>query len=281
MNHQPENMENALTGSQSSHASLRDIHSINPTQLMARIESYEGREKKGISDVRRTFCLFVTFDLLFVTLLWIIESNVNGGIEKTLEKKVMQYDYYSSYFDIFLLAAAHWWAIALTTAVTSAFLLAKVILSKLFSQGAFVLPQGAEENRLLIVQDASEREALIPGGLSDGLKTSSQREREREREREERERERERQRVLLCCSSSWTLLPPPPEWLAMHTLQVCATMPGFCIIIIMRLCLTLSLSLEFSDMIIAHSSLQVLGSRDPPNTASQVAGLQEHITMSG
>ncbi|XP_046952407.1 STARD3 N-terminal-like protein [Lynx rufus] len=79
----------------------------------------------------------------------------------------------------------------LTTAVTSAFLLAKVILSKLFSQGAFgyvlpiisfllawietwfldfkVLPQEAEEeNRLLIVQDASERAALIPGGLSDG-----------------------------------------------------------------------------------------------------------------
>ncbi|XP_032142656.1 STARD3 N-terminal-like protein isoform X1 [Sapajus apella] len=146
---------------------------------------------------------------------------VNGGIENTLEKEVVQYDYYSSYFDIFLLAVfrfkvlilayavcrlRHWWAIAcempnvnsagscvlqLTTAVTSAFLLAKVILSKLFSQGAFgyvlpiisfilawietwfldfkVLPQEAEEeNRLLIVQDASEREALIPGGLSDG-----------------------------------------------------------------------------------------------------------------
>lgn len=77
MNHLPEDMENALTGSQSSHASLRNIHSINPTQLMARIESYEGREKKGISDVRRTFCLFVTFDLLFVTLLWIIELNVS------------------------------------------------------------------------------------------------------------------------------------------------------------------------------------------------------------
>lgn len=78
MNSLPEDMENALTGSQSSHASLRDVHSINPTQLMARIESYEGREKTGISDVRRTFCLFVTFDLLFVTLLWIIELNVSG-----------------------------------------------------------------------------------------------------------------------------------------------------------------------------------------------------------
>lgn len=33
--------------------------------------------RKIISDVRRTFCLFVTFDLLFISLLWIIELNVS------------------------------------------------------------------------------------------------------------------------------------------------------------------------------------------------------------
>ncbi|KAL9869638.1 STARD3 N-terminal-like protein isoform 3-T4 [Geothlypis trichas] len=177
----PADAENAHSSSVESCPSLRDVHSINPTQLMARIESYEGREKKGISDVRRTFCLFVTFDLLFITLLWIIELNVKGGIETTLEKEVLHYDYSSSYFDIFF-----------TTAVTSAFLLAKVIISQLFSQGAFgyvlpiisfilawietwfldfkVLPQEAEEeNRFLIAQDASERAALLhPGVLSDG-----------------------------------------------------------------------------------------------------------------
>ncbi|XP_014104227.1 PREDICTED: MLN64 N-terminal domain homolog isoform X2 [Pseudopodoces humilis] len=181
MNWVPADTENAHSSSVESCPSLRDVHSINPTQLMARIESYEGREKKGISDVRRTFCLFVTFDLLFITLLWIIELNVKGGIETTLEKEVLHYDYSSSYFDIFF-----------TTAVTSAFLLAKVIISQLFSQGAFgyvlpiisfilawietwfldfkVLPQEAEEeNRFLIAQDASERAALLhPGVLSDG-----------------------------------------------------------------------------------------------------------------
>ncbi|KAM9258029.1 STARD3 N-terminal-like protein isoform 4-T4 [Cariama cristata] len=181
MNRVPGDTENAHSSSVESCPSLRDVHSINPTQLMARIESYEGREKKGISDVRRTFCLFVTFDLLFITLLWIIELNVKGGIETTLQKEVLQYDYSSSYFDIFF-----------TTAVTSAFLLAKVIISQLFSQGAFgyvlpiisfilawietwfldfkVLPQEAEEeNRFLIAQDASERAALLhPGVLSDG-----------------------------------------------------------------------------------------------------------------
>ncbi|XP_062813704.1 STARD3 N-terminal-like protein isoform X3 [Anolis carolinensis] len=181
MNQLPEHRGNALGSSLGSQPSLRDVHSINPAQLMARIESYDTREKKGISDVRRTFCLFVTFDLLFVTLLWIIELNVNGGIENTLKKEVLHYDYHSSYFDIFF-----------TTAVTSAFLLTKVIISKLLSQGPFgyvlpiisfilawietwfldfkVLPQEAEEeNRLLLVQDASERAALLqPGLLSDG-----------------------------------------------------------------------------------------------------------------
>lgn len=34
-------------------------------------------KRKAISDVRRTFCLFVTFDLLFISLLWIIELNVS------------------------------------------------------------------------------------------------------------------------------------------------------------------------------------------------------------
>ncbi|XP_005609143.1 STARD3 N-terminal-like protein isoform X2 [Equus przewalskii] len=188
MNPLPQDMENALTGSQSSHASLRDVHSINPTQLMARIESYEGREKKGISDVRRTFCLFVTFDLLFVTLLWIIELNVNGGIENTLEKEVVQYDYYSSYFDIFLLAVfrfkvlilayavcrlRHWWAIALFSQGAFGYVLPIISFILAWIETWFldfkVLPQEAEEeNRLLIVQDASERAALIPGGLSDG-----------------------------------------------------------------------------------------------------------------
>ncbi|MBN3298306.1 STR3N protein, partial [Amia calva] len=145
-------MESTLSGSLDSRASLRVVNSINTAQLAARLESYEGLEKKSISDVRRTFCLFVTFDLLFITLLWIIELNVNGGIEKQLIKEVLHYDYHDSFFDIFILAVFrfavlilayavcklhHWWAIAITTAATSAFLIAKVIISKLLSQGAF------------------------------------------------------------------------------------------------------------------------------------------------
>ncbi|KAL0966732.1 hypothetical protein UPYG_G00299420 [Umbra pygmaea] len=83
-----------------------------------------------------------------------IRYQVNGGIEKQLDKEVLDlhYDYHASFFDIFLLAVLrfaalilayavcklrHWWAIAITTATTSAFLIAKVFLSKLLSQGAF------------------------------------------------------------------------------------------------------------------------------------------------
>ncbi|XP_017328650.1 STARD3 N-terminal-like protein [Ictalurus punctatus] len=193
--------------SMDSRATARGVGSINSTPVSARIDSYEGVEKKCISDLRRTFCLFVTFDLLFITLLWIIELNVNGGIEEQLKKEILQYDYHNSFFDIFLLAVfrfaalilayavcrlRHWWAIAITTAITSGFLIAKVIISKLLSQGAFgyllpitsfilvwletwlldfkVLPQEAiAENRYLTIQSVSDRAPLLlPGPLSDG-----------------------------------------------------------------------------------------------------------------
>ncbi|CAH2283266.1 STARD3 N-terminal [Pelobates cultripes] len=199
MNHQSDDvpcMQSSLLGS---HSSVHEVQSINSAELVARLESYEGSGKKGISDVRRTFCLFATFDLLFVTLLWIIELNTHGILD-ALQREVLQYDYYTSFFDIFLLSVfrfsmliiayamcklRHWWAVAITTSTTCAFLLVKVILSKLFSQGAFgyvlpimsfilawieawfldfkVLPQEAEtENRLRVIRSVSERAALLP-----------------------------------------------------------------------------------------------------------------------
>ncbi|XP_054882600.1 STARD3 N-terminal-like protein [Poeciliopsis prolifica] len=185
----------------------RGLGSVSSTPLSARVESYEFGEKKCISDVRRTFCLFVTFDLLFITLLWIIELNVSGGVQAQLEKEVLHYDYHASFFDIFLLAVfrfaalilayaicklRHWWAVAITTAVSCAFLIIKVILSKLLLQGAFgyllpivsfilawietwlldfkVLPQENEDEcRYQSFLEAVERAPLMgPGPLSDG-----------------------------------------------------------------------------------------------------------------
>ncbi|XP_069777165.1 STARD3 N-terminal-like protein isoform X5 [Narcine bancroftii] len=179
--------------------SLSTVQSITSYQVAARLDSHKSSDKRIISDVRRTFCLFVTFDLLFVGLLWIIELNLLAVFR----------------FLMLLLAYAlcrlrHWWVIAvplahpamtgnasllfqITTSVTSAFLIAKVIISKLLMEGkAFayllpiisfilawietwfldfkVLPQEAkDENRVFTVSDVEEQAPLIlPGPLSDG-----------------------------------------------------------------------------------------------------------------
>uniref|UniRef100_A0A4W4HFK1 MENTAL domain-containing protein n=1 Tax=Electrophorus electricus TaxID=8005 RepID=A0A4W4HFK1_ELEEL len=172
-----------------SRAMLRGLGSINSTPLSARVESYEGLEKKCISDVRRTFCLFVTFDLLFITLLWIIELNVNGGIQDQLKKEVLEYDYHKSFFDIFVLAMfrfavlilayavcrlRHWWAIALLSQGAFGYLLPIISFILAWIETWLldfkVLPQEAmDENRYLTVQNITERAALIhPGVQSDG-----------------------------------------------------------------------------------------------------------------
>ncbi|XP_067825408.1 stAR-related lipid transfer protein 3 [Heptranchias perlo] len=142
--------------------SLPTIASINtsysPSQPGLSVHYQALGEMKSISDVRRTFCLFVTFDLLFVSLLWIIELNTKDGIEENLMDEVLNYDFKTSFFDIFSLAVfrflvlllayavlrlRHWWVIAVTTLVTSGFLIIKVILSIQYqTRGAFgyVLP---------------------------------------------------------------------------------------------------------------------------------------------
>uniref|UniRef100_A0A9L0T5E9 StAR-related lipid transfer protein 3 n=1 Tax=Equus caballus TaxID=9796 RepID=A0A9L0T5E9_HORSE len=138
-------------------------------------------KRRAISDVRRTFSLFVTFDLLFVSLLWIIELNTKTGIQKNLEQEIIHYNFKTSFFDIFV-----------TTLVSSAFLIVKVILSELLSKGAFgyllpivsfvlawletwfldfkVLPQEAEEERWYLAAQAAVARGplLFSGALSEG-----------------------------------------------------------------------------------------------------------------
>lgn len=53
--------------------------SLSHSQGFSPYGFFSPEKRKAISDVRRTFCLFVTFDLLFISLLWIIELNVSGG----------------------------------------------------------------------------------------------------------------------------------------------------------------------------------------------------------
>ncbi|XP_014934056.1 stAR-related lipid transfer protein 3 isoform X2 [Panthera pardus] len=138
-------------------------------------------KRRAISDVRRTFCLFVTFDLLFISLLWIIELNV-----------LAFFRFSGLLLGYAVLRLRHWWVIAVTTLVSSAFLIVKVILSELLSKGAFgyllpivsfvlawletwfldfkVLPQEAEEERWYLAAQAAVARGplLFSGALSEG-----------------------------------------------------------------------------------------------------------------
>ncbi|KAL8175877.1 UNVERIFIED_CONTAM: StAR- lipid transfer protein 3 [Gekko kuhli] len=181
--------------------------SLSHSQGFSPHHYFSPERRRVISDVRRTFCLFVTFDLLFISLLWIIELNTSKGIQYNLKEEIIDYNFKSSFFDIFLLAVfrflllllgyaalrvRHWWIIAVSTLVSSAFLIVKVILSDLLAKGAFgyllpivsfvlawletwfldfkVLPQEAEEEQwYLAAQAAVARGPLLySGALSDG-----------------------------------------------------------------------------------------------------------------
>ncbi|KAJ8977637.1 hypothetical protein NQ317_003615 [Molorchus minor] len=102
-----------------------------------------GQRPNGrMSNVRRFFCLFVTFDLLFTSLMWIICVMLNGEfIIKALCEQVIHYNIHTSLFDIVLVALSrfiilllfyallyinHWIVISLSTASTSGFLITKV-----------------------------------------------------------------------------------------------------------------------------------------------------------
>uniref|UniRef100_A0A8C0A9E9 StAR-related lipid transfer protein 3 n=1 Tax=Bos mutus grunniens TaxID=30521 RepID=A0A8C0A9E9_BOSMU len=134
-------------------------------------------------------------------------EQTNTGIQKNLEQEIINYRFKTSFFDIFVLAffrfsglllgyamlrLRHWWVIAVTTLVSSAFLIVKVILSELLSKGAFgyllpivsfvlawletwfldfkVLPQEAEEERWYLAAQAAVARGplLFSGALSEG-----------------------------------------------------------------------------------------------------------------
>ncbi|KAG6459122.1 hypothetical protein O3G_MSEX011203 [Manduca sexta] len=74
-----------------------------------------------MSSVRRFFCLFVTFDLLFTSLMWLICVMMRGEtLEQIFDKEIIKYNIKSSLFDIVV--------VALSTSCTCAFLIAKVFV---------------------------------------------------------------------------------------------------------------------------------------------------------
>lgn len=124
-------------------AHVRGGHRTTQFPVILTDDLVSGTQQHGrMSPVRRFFILLCTFDILFISLLWIIAILVTGrDLIMELHQQVMEYTIHSSTFDCVVAASgrfmvllsfygvldmSHWWPITVTTAGTVAFLIAKV-----------------------------------------------------------------------------------------------------------------------------------------------------------
>lgn len=138
--------EAILSGSINSQRSSVTQHSMTRTpDIVFSEDLIAGARHNGrMSNVRRFFCLFVTFDLLLTFLMWLICTMIAGeSLNTAFEKQVIHYHIKTSLFDIVMAAICrftvlllfyallylnHWIIVAISTATTCAFLIAKVFL---------------------------------------------------------------------------------------------------------------------------------------------------------
>ncbi|XP_031827329.1 steroidogenic acute regulatory protein-like [Nomia melanderi] len=138
--------ETLLSGSINSQRSSYTQASVTRTpDIIISEDLIAGEMQNGrMSNVRRSFCLFVTFDLLLTFLLWLICTMTAGeSLESAFVNQVIHYYIKSSLFDIVMAAVCrytvlllfyallrwnHWVIVSLTTATTCCFLIAKVFL---------------------------------------------------------------------------------------------------------------------------------------------------------
>ncbi|CAB3380027.1 Hypothetical predicted protein [Cloeon dipterum] len=130
-----------------------NIQSSSPSVEYLNEELLAGLRLGGqMSGVRRFFCLFLTFDLLFTFLMWFtcIMLIGNRDVVQALIDEVRYYNVHTSMFDIVMAAACrftvlllfyallyinHWIIIALSTSGTCAFLIFKVFVFNWASAG--------------------------------------------------------------------------------------------------------------------------------------------------
>ncbi|EDW32897.1 GL10224 [Drosophila persimilis] len=136
-------LSNARQGNNAYHMQydMSRAHSINLiTEDFLAGYMQDGR----MSVVRRFFCLFVTFDLVFVSLLWLICIVIDGdNIFQAFHKQIVEYTIYTSLFDVVAIALCrfivliffyammyinHWSIIALSTSCSCLFLISKVFV---------------------------------------------------------------------------------------------------------------------------------------------------------
>ncbi|XP_050447954.1 steroidogenic acute regulatory protein-like [Cataglyphis hispanica] len=138
--------EAILSGSINSQRSSVTQHSMtrSPDIVFSEDLIAGARHNGRMSNVRRFFCLFVTFDLLLTFLMWLICTMIAGeSLNTAFENQVIHYHIKTSLFDIVMAAICrftvlllfyallylnHWIIVAISTATTCAFLIAKVFL---------------------------------------------------------------------------------------------------------------------------------------------------------
>ncbi|XP_012538220.1 steroidogenic acute regulatory protein-like [Monomorium pharaonis] len=138
--------EAILSGSINSQRSSVTQHSMTRTpDIVFSEDLIAGARQNGrMSNVRRFFCLFVTFDLLLTFLMWLICTMIAGeSLSTAFTDQVIHYHITTSLFDIVMAAICrftvlllfyallylnHWIIVAISTATTCAFLIAKVFL---------------------------------------------------------------------------------------------------------------------------------------------------------
>ncbi|KAL0809804.1 hypothetical protein ABMA28_011300 [Loxostege sticticalis] len=119
--------------------SQSQTHSVN----LVSEDLVAGHRPHGkMSTVRRFFCLFVTFDLLFTSLMWLICVMMRGEtLQQIFDREIIHYNMKTSLFDVVLVAISrftllllfyallyinNWSIIAISTGGTCLFLIAKV-----------------------------------------------------------------------------------------------------------------------------------------------------------
>ncbi|XP_012274183.1 steroidogenic acute regulatory protein-like [Orussus abietinus] len=133
--------ESVLNASIYSQRSSVTPQSINRMSVVTEDVIAGARLRGKMSSVRRCFCLFVTVDVLLIGLVWLISIMITGeNIKKAVMEEVWHYSIYASKFDYFMLAICRFtilllfygllyldntYVIALTSATTIAFLIAK------------------------------------------------------------------------------------------------------------------------------------------------------------
>ncbi|CAH1773226.1 unnamed protein product [Owenia fusiformis] len=130
--------------SNSNNSSSRLDGRSNTRNLAESSIAIEGGIDGRVSAVRRTFCLIILFDLLFSFILWVLYSQFTSKpLMVAIYEQVEKYSIRTSLFDTVLAAASRFtililsyalfrsrkpWFVAITTALTCGFLVAKAFL---------------------------------------------------------------------------------------------------------------------------------------------------------